>query len=95
MPEKPTLIETSNLLILVDRLIAALENAGEDIFDYKEIIKSKNILMNNDMRAMKNVRRHIFFDFRIIEDKMICDNLVNEAMDDICDFFDDHKTFSA
>ncbi|VVE34519.1 hypothetical protein PEP31012_03851 [Pandoraea eparura] len=94
MSSNPTLIEVRDLLILVDRLIAELERAGEDASNYKEINRSKNILINNDMRAMKNVRRHIFFDFRTIEDKMICDNFVNKAMDDICDFFDNHEAFS-
>lgn len=95
MSANPTSTEVMDLLILVDRLITELERAGEDVSDYKEINRSKNILINNDIRAMKNVRRHIFSDFRTIEDKMIFDNLLNEVMDDICVFFDNHEAFSA
>lgn len=95
MPANPTLIEVKDLLILVNRLITELERAGEDVSDYKKINRSKNILINNDMRAMKNVRRHIFSNFRTIEDKIICDNLLNEVMDDICVFLDNHEAFSA
>ncbi|VVE54624.1 hypothetical protein [Pandoraea fibrosis] len=94
MTENPTPIEKRDLLILIDKLIEALEMAGENSNDYKEIKKSKNIILNNDTRSIKKIKQHMFFDFRTIEDKMMHDISVNKAVDDICEFLDNHKKFS-
>ncbi|GGB22159.1 hypothetical protein [Agarivorans gilvus] len=68
------------LLNMVDELIFTLDQLGEDTKQsYKSVQKVKNILKSKDPKGMKNVKQHLLMDFRVIEDRQ----LEGETLDDV------------
>jgi hypothetical protein len=73
-----------NLIIqlssMIDELLTALDQLGEDTSQcYQSVHKVKNILNSKDPKGMKNVKQHLMMDFRMIEDRQ----LEGDFMDDV------------
>lgn len=65
---------------MIDELYKALGQLGEDTGQrYKYVHKVKNILQSKDPKGMRNVRQHLMMDFRMIEDRQ----LQGDALDDV------------
>ncbi|WP_428024556.1 hypothetical protein [Arcobacter sp.] len=55
----------TTLLGKIELIEEILTSKGINVSDsYKYIIKVKNILKNKDEKGMKNVKQHLFMDFR-------------------------------
>jgi|GEM_PF-3931048 len=62
----------SQLSDMIDELLTVLDQLGEDTVQcYQFVQKVKNILNSKDPKGMKNVKRHLMMDFRMIEDRQL------------------------
>ena len=69
---------------MVDELSNALDQCGEDtVKGYKYLHKVKNILKTKDQKGMRNVKQHLMMDFRIIEDRQLEGNTLDDIIDRI------------
>ncbi len=87
-----------NLYAMLDELHVTLEDLGEDIAnDYLYLKKVKNILSSKDPKGMNNVKKHLMMDFRVIDDRQLegdnLDDSINQIYNYICsnDIFNKNK----
>ncbi len=74
----------SQLSQMINELIYTLNELGEDTEEYyKATKKVKNILSAKDPKGMKNVKRYLMMDFRMIDDNQIDEDTLNTIIDKI------------
>ncbi|WP_259779860.1 hypothetical protein [Aestuariispira ectoiniformans] len=71
------------LSTLLDDIILKLsKNEGDTSKNYIHLWKAKNILDNKNSKGIKNIKRHLFMDFRMIRDNQVDDADLSEKMDE-------------
>ncbi|WP_367374517.1 hypothetical protein [Pseudomonas lini] len=84
----------SQLSEMVDELFLALDQLGEDTNTcYVYLNKVRNILRAKDSKGMKNVKDHLMMDFRMIEDRQLEGDVLDEIMERIYHHVNSNEVF--
>ncbi|WP_338590385.1 hypothetical protein VXM60_19380 [Shewanella khirikhana] len=84
------------LSYMIDELLIALTQLGEDTNQaYQSVHKVKKILSSKDPRGMKNVKKHLMMDFRMIEDRQLDSDALNNVLDRIYSHVSSNEIFHA
>ena len=69
------------LIVMMDELFLVLDNLGENTASsYPYLNKVKNILKSKDPKGLPNVKSHLMMDFRMIEDRQLEGNELDNAI---------------
>lgn len=79
--EENLIVELSSM---INELLTALDQLGEDTSQcYQSVHKVKNILNSKDPKGMKNVKQHLMMDFRMIEDRQLEGDVLDDVLERI------------
>ena len=69
---------------MLDELLRVLELLGENTeLCYRYIRKVRHILNTKDLKGMRNVKQHLMMDFRMIEDRQLEGNNLDDVLEKI------------
>ncbi|MEJ2046386.1 MAG: hypothetical protein P8X89_24290 [Reinekea sp.] len=69
---------------MIDELLTALDQLREGLSQcYQSVHKVKNILNSKDQKGMKNVKQHLMMDFRMIEDRQLEGDVLDDVLERI------------
>ena len=79
--EENLIFQLSNM---IDELLTALNQLGEDTGQcYQSVHKVKNILNSEDPKGMKNIKQYLMMDFRMIEDRQLEGDVLDDVLERI------------
>lgn len=70
------------LLVIVKAMIEHLSGEDKPRVQYEYLEKVMNILSNKSINGFKNVKRHLFMNFRVIRDNFFDDEYLSDLMND-------------
>ncbi len=86
----------SQLVDMIDKFYITLEQLDEDTaLCYQALKKVKNILKSKNPNGMKNVKKHLMMDFRMIEDRQLEGDALDELLESIYYHVSNNKLFHA
>ncbi|CAA0102825.1 Uncharacterised protein [BD1-7 clade bacterium] len=85
----------TDLLRMLDELSISLDRIGENPKAYPAFRKVKNIVESRDSKGMKNVKKHLMMDFRMIDDRQLDDPRTNSILKEIYSHVSEHRMFSS
>lgn len=86
----------SQLSDMVDELLMVLCQLGEDTNTcYRSLKRVRNILKSKDVGGMKNVKKHLMMDFRMIEDRQLEGDALDSVMERIYRHVNSNEMFKS
>ncbi|MFM4822930.1 hypothetical protein ACEUDB_20040 [Aeromonas hydrophila] len=79
---------------MLDELLRTLDLLGENTeLYYRYIRKVRHILNTKDPKGMRNVKQHLMMDFRMIEDRQLEGNHLDDVLEKIYYQVSNNKIF--